>query len=54
MWAYFTNSIRDPIAFVNNKAGGFSRILIFTVLGVGHFNRNPVMLAFQVDKYETP
>jgi len=48
VWAYFTNSVRDPVAFVNNKQdSGFSRVLIFTVLGVGHFNRNPVMFAFQ-------
>jgi len=51
VWAYFTNSVCDPIAFINKKEGkslsSFSRVVVFTILGVGHFDRNPVMFAVQ-------
>jgi len=51
VWAYFTNSLCDPIAFVNKKenspVSSFSRVVVFTILGVGHFDRNPVMFAVQ-------
>lgn len=49
VWSYFTNSVVNPMAFVNKNVpgGGFSRVVIFTVLGVGHRDRNPVMLALQ-------
>eukprot|EP00092_Neocalanus_flemingeri_P030687 GFUD01033319.1.p1 GENE.GFUD01033319.1~~GFUD01033319.1.p1 ORF type:complete len:752 (-),score=216.18 GFUD01033319.1:74-2329(-) len=51
VWAYFTNSICDPVAFVNRNEGkslsSFSRVVVFTILGVGHFDRNPVMFAVQ-------
>ena len=54
VWAYFTNSICDPVAFVNKKEGSslssFSRVVVFTILGVGHFDRNPVMFAVQVSR----
>jgi len=51
VWAYFTNSLCDPVAFVNKNEGksvsSFSRVVVFTILGVGHFDRNPVMFAVQ-------
>jgi len=51
VWAYFTNSLCDPTAFVNKNEskslGSFSRVVVFTILGVGHFDRNPVMFAVQ-------
>ena len=54
VWAYFTNSLSDPVAFVNKNEGksvsSFSRVVVFTILGVGHFDRNPVMFAVQVSR----
>ena len=49
------NSIRDPVAFISNDStqpqkSGFSRVVIFTELGAGHFGGNPVFHAFQVRK----
>jgi len=47
VWTHPFAAIRHPTAFVSNKVGGFSRVVIFTVMGIGHFQRNPVMFAVQ-------
>ena len=49
MWAYLTASIVEPVAFVNKKSSGVSRVVVFTVLGVqGVYDRYNLMFAIQV------
>jgi len=49
VWSFLSNQVCEPVAFVNkrNAQTGFTRVVIFTVLGEGHFNRNPVFIALQ-------
>merc|ERR1719402_332337 len=49
-WHYDVADIRSPVAFVSKKpisSSGFSRVVVFSVLGEGHFKQNPIMLAVQ-------
>ena len=49
VWAYLTASIVEPVAFVNKKSSGVSRVVVFTVLGVqGVYDRYNLMFAIQV------
>ena len=53
MWAYLTASIVEPVAFVNKKSSGVSRVVVFTVLGVqGVYDRYNLMFAIQVGRKE--
>ena len=52
MWAYLTASIVEPVAFVNKKSSGVSRVVVFTVLGVqGVYDRYNLMFAIQVGSW---
>ena len=53
VWAYLTASIVEPVAFVNKKSSGVSRVVVFTVLGVqGVYDRYNLMFAIQVGRKE--
>ena len=52
VWAYLTASIVEPVAFVNKKSSGVSRVVVFTVLGVqGVYDRYNLMFAIQVGSW---